>query len=110
MNFKKLHIVIGMVKDKDISGVLKLLPEDAKYYFTNAHIARALPAGEMKNKASEFNLKGNSFPDVNEALKSALENSSTKDLILICGSFFVIGEVDLDLLKSNEKNNSQILN
>jgi len=90
----ELHIIIGMVKDKEIDTVLSLLPHSANYYFTQAHIPRALPAETLKEKAGEFNLKGKTYPDVNEAIKEAKSKSHKDDLILICGSVFLVGEVN----------------
>lgn len=90
----KLHIVTGMVKDKDINKVLSLLPKKAIYYFTNAHIPRALPATALQQEALVYQLHGNAFDDVNEALVVAKQNASTKDLILVCGSVFLVGEVE----------------
>lgn len=92
--FDKLHIVTGMVKDKEIDKVLALMPKEAAYYFTNAQIPRALPAAELRDKATTFSLKGNIFTDVNEAIKMAKQQASPKDLILVCGSVFLVGEVD----------------
>ena len=92
--FRDLHLVFGMVKDKDIEKVLELLPQTATYYFTNAQIPRALPAAELKKKAFHFELKGDDYPDVNTALKSAEEAGSSDDLIVVFGSVFVVGEVD----------------
>ena len=89
-----VHFIIGMVKDKEVASVLSLLPKDATYYFTNAHIPRALPAGELKIKASEYNLKGDCFDDVNEAVKVARKSAHEKDLIIVCGSIFLVGEVN----------------
>jgi len=89
-----LHLVIGFVKDKDIDKTLQLLPKDANYYFTNAHIPRALPAEELKDKAATFNLRGNSFENVNEALNAAKKNANKDDLIIVCGSVFLVGEVE----------------
>ncbi|MES2849304.1 MAG: folylpolyglutamate synthase/dihydrofolate synthase family protein [Bacteroidota bacterium] len=91
--FEKLHIVTGMVKDKEIDKVLALLPTDATYYFTNANIPRALPAAELQQKAGAFQLNGNVFNDVNDAIDNAKQNASSKDLILVCGSVFLVGEV-----------------
>jgi dihydrofolate synthase / folylpolyglutamate synthase len=88
-----VHFVIGMVKDKEVSKVLSLLPVDATYYFTNAHIPRALPAEELKLKATVFNLKGDCFDDVNEAIAAAKKNAVYEDLIIVCGSVFLVGEV-----------------
>ncbi len=99
MKFEKLHIITGMVKDKDVSAVLSLWPNEASYYFTNAHIPRALPAVDLKDKASAFGLKGDSFPDVNLAIDEAFRSSGIQDLILVCGSVFVVGEVDVKKVK-----------
>ena len=93
--FDNLHIIFGMVKDKDIEKVLIQFPKNAKYYFTKAQIPRALPEDELQKKANAHHLTGNTFPDVNKALQSALDNASQKDLIIVCGSVFVVGEVDL---------------
>ncbi len=92
--YHQLHIVIGMVKDKDISSVLSLLPKNATYYFTKAHIPRALPETDLQAKALAFDLKGEIFADVNEAIKVALQKASADDLILVCGSVFLVGEVN----------------
>ena len=90
-----LHIIIGLVKDKEIDAVLSLLPHSANYYFTQAHIPRALPAETLKEKAQAFNLKGQSLPDVNEAIKEARSKAHKDDLILVCGSVFLVGEVNV---------------
>lgn len=95
IKFKHLHVVFGMVKDKDIQKILEQFPKDASYYFTKAQNQRALPEEELKEKAKEYHLKGNTFSDVNKALKAALANASEKDLIVVCGSVFVIAEVQL---------------
>jgi dihydrofolate synthase / folylpolyglutamate synthase len=91
----ELHIIVGMVKDKEIDKVLSLLPHSAKYYFTQAHIPRALPAATLKAKAEEVGLKGEKFTDVNEAIKQAKSTAHKDDLILICGSVFLVGEVNI---------------
>ena len=93
-----LHLVIGMVKDKDSSKVLSLLPKDAQYYFCNAHIERALPHKELQEKAKAFELKGESFDDVNAAIKAAKLNATSDDIIIICGSVFLVAEVDKELI------------
>lgn len=92
--YKHLHMVIGMVNDKDISAVLSLLPSDVNitYYFTQAHIARALPSKELQEQAENFGLKGSSFNSVSEAVKYALNNAEKDDLIFIGGSNFIVGE------------------
>lgn len=93
--FKDLHIVFGMVKDKDIQKVLEQFPKNATYYFTKAHNPRALSADELREKATQYQLKGDSYPNVNKALKAALGNASAEDLIVVCGSVFIIAEVEI---------------
>jgi len=90
----QLHIVLGMVKDKDIEKILAILPEMATYYFTKAQIPRALPEEELMGKAFIHQLKGNPFPDVNAAIRSALQHAHPDDLIIVCGSVFLAGEVN----------------
>ncbi|MEE0989694.1 MAG: folylpolyglutamate synthase/dihydrofolate synthase family protein [Paludibacteraceae bacterium] len=87
------RLVIGMVGDKDITSMLKLLPKDAIYYFCNAQIPRALPAEELKAKASEFGLKGNAYPSVAEALEAAKRDASENDFIFVGGSNFTVAEI-----------------
>lgn len=89
-----LHIVIGMVKDKDVDSVLQLLPKHASYYFTKAQIPRALSEDVLAEKAKNFNLYGGCFIEVNIALKNALTHANQDDLIIVCGSVFVVGEVE----------------
>jgi dihydrofolate synthase/folylpolyglutamate synthase len=89
------HFIIGMVKDKEVDKVLSLLPADAPYYFTNAHIPRAMPAAELQAKAASFGLKGNWYDDVNDAVKQASQNATATDLIIVCGSVFLVGEVEI---------------
>lgn len=92
-----LHIIIGVVKDKEVEKVLSQLPHSAHYYFTQANIPRALPAGILKEKAGLFKLKGEVYPDVNIAIQAAKTKSSEKDLILVCGSVFLVGEVNTSI-------------
>jgi dihydrofolate synthase/folylpolyglutamate synthase len=93
--FEKLHIVFGMVKDKDIETVLIQLPKNASYYFTKAQNPRALPENELWEKAKQHHLDGSAYEHVNEALKAALDQASEKDLIVVCGSVFVVAEVEM---------------
>lgn len=87
-----LRMLVGMVNDKDIDGVLALMPKDAVYYFTQASIARALPAEEFAEKACRHGLKGNTYPNVAEALRSALQDASEEDFIFIGGSTFIVAD------------------
>ncbi|TAH13167.1 MAG: bifunctional folylpolyglutamate synthase/dihydrofolate synthase [Sphingobacteriia bacterium] len=96
-NYRHLHIVIGMVKDKDITAVLQLLPTHASYYFTKAQIPRAMDEIALQEAAFAYGLKGQSFIEVNDAIKEALFHAAPNDLILICGSVFLVGEVNTKL-------------
>ncbi len=93
-NYKNLHIIFGIVKDKDANKILSLLPENANYYFTKAQIPRALPEDELTEKATEYRLHGKKYAEVNEALKAALSMANKEDLIVVCGSVFLVGEVN----------------
>ncbi len=90
---ERLHIVIGMVSDKDIVPVLRLLPKEAEYYFTQAAIPRALDSAQLAFAAEAEGLKGKSFQTVREAVQGAIDRAGKKDLILVCGSIFVVAEV-----------------
>ncbi|MGB8194657.1 MAG: folylpolyglutamate synthase/dihydrofolate synthase family protein [Chitinophagaceae bacterium] len=94
MEPEHLHIVIGMVKDKDIEKALSLLPAYARYYFTQAQIPRALDAVSLKQQASAFGLNGEAYNDVNTALRTAIASAKKEDLVLVCGSVFIVGEVN----------------
>ena len=89
----QLHIVIGMVNDKDISGVLALLPQEAKYYFTQASVSRALPAEQLCQLATAAGLKGTSYPDVQSAVGAALRESLPEDFIFVGGSNFIVADL-----------------
>jgi dihydrofolate synthase/folylpolyglutamate synthase len=93
-NYSNLHIVIGMVKDKDVNAVLKLLPKDANYYFTKAQIERAMNEDDLKLLANNHQLNGHCFSEVNIALDAAKQKAISTDLILVCGSVFLVGEVN----------------
>ncbi len=96
-SFHKLHIITGMVKDKNIDSILSLLPRTAHYYFTQAAIPRALGADILNEKAAQFNLKGEIYSNVNAAVKQAMFNAHKDDLIVIAGSVFLIGEVNTSI-------------
>ncbi len=89
---QKLHFIFGCVKDKDVSKILSLLPQNAQYYFCNAQIPRAMPADVLKDKAAEFGLLGNHFDSIKQALQNAKTNCKDDEMIFIGGSIFVIGE------------------
>lgn len=90
---KQLHIVIGMLKDKDVKSVLELLPKDAKYYFCAPDLERAMPAKELAQNAATLDLHGQVYETVNSALSYAKSSAQTDDLIFIGGSTFIVAEV-----------------
>lgn len=90
----RVHVVFGMVQDKDVRKVLALLPADFMYYFTQASLPRALPAGELQGLAAGFGLQGTTYPDVNAALGAARKAAAPEDVIFIGGSTFVVAEID----------------
>lgn len=96
-----LRIVIGMVNDKDISGVLKMLPQQAIYYFTQASVNRALPAEDVARLANDYKLKGATYPSVCEAYAAALNDAEPTDFIYVGGSTFIVA--DLLTYLSSEK-------
>ena len=91
--YQNLHFVFGMVKDKNLSNILKLLPKKAKYYFCEAQIPRALEVSLLEGEAITFGLNGNSFSSVAKALAQAKKNANEDDLIFIGGSAFIVAEV-----------------
>ncbi|MEL5895996.1 folylpolyglutamate synthase/dihydrofolate synthase family protein [Bacteroides sp. GD17] len=97
-SYRQLHIVIGMVNDKDIRGVLALLPREAIYYFTKASVKRALPEKELQDLASAAGLQGTCYPDVPAAVRAAQEKSLPEDFIFVGGSSFIVA----DLLASRD--------
>lgn len=93
--FKKLHIVLGVVNDKDLNEILPLFPKNAIYYFCKPNIPRGLQAVILQKEAAEFNLIGNLYDSVKEAYTSAKNNATKNDFIYIGGSTFVVAELDL---------------
>lgn len=91
--FDVLHIVLGVVNDKDLDDVLPLFPKNAKYYFCRPNIPRGLDATILQEKAATFGLNGKVYHSVAEAYKNALKNASETDFIYIGGSTFVIAEI-----------------
>ncbi|WP_455672506.1 bifunctional folylpolyglutamate synthase/dihydrofolate synthase [Phocaeicola sp.] len=93
--YDRLHIVMGMVNDKDISGVLAMLPKNAVYYFTHASVKRALPESQLQSLAKKAGLEGDIYPDVATAVSAAKANADKNDFIFVGGSSFIVA----DLLK-----------
>lgn len=92
-HYRQLHIVIGMVNDKDVRGVLDLLPKDATYYFTKASVKRALPETELQALAEKSGLKGDVYSTVTDAVKEAQHKSLPEDFIFVGGSSFVVADL-----------------
>lgn len=90
---EKVHLIIGMVKDKDITAVLQLLPPHFYYYFTQAQLPRALPAADLQSLAWEAGLAGKAFATPAAALQAAKQTATPNDLIVVCGSVFVVAEI-----------------
>lgn len=90
--FDRLHIVFGMVNDKDVKSVLALLPEDALYYFTKASVERALNEKMLAQQAAGFGLHGTTYDSVSLAVTAAKENADKNDLIFIGGSSFIVAD------------------
>ena len=91
-----MHIVFGMVDDKDIQGVLDLLPQNATYYFTKASNKRAVSENVLKLYAQTKNLQGESYPDVKSAYEAAKNAADNNDFVFVGGSSYVVA----DLLKN----------
>ena len=91
--YNKLHFVLSVVNDKDIDGILQLLPKEAEYYFCKADIPRGLSADILFEKATNSGLKGKVYESVRKAYSSALANAQEGDLVFVGGSNFTVAEV-----------------
>jgi dihydrofolate synthase / folylpolyglutamate synthase len=91
--FKKLHIVLGVVNDKDLSSILPLFPTNAKYYFCAPKIERGLNAKILQTEAKKYDLNGFVYNSISIAYKKALANAHEQDLIYVGGSTFVVAEI-----------------
>jgi dihydrofolate synthase/folylpolyglutamate synthase len=91
---KKLHFVLGMMNDKDVSGIFKLLPaENTQYYFCRPDVPRGLDVNILHNKALELGFTGEKFESVKDALLQAKKKAAEDDLIFVGGSTFVVAEI-----------------
>ncbi|MGA0075045.1 MAG: bifunctional folylpolyglutamate synthase/dihydrofolate synthase [Flavobacteriaceae bacterium] len=90
---KQLHLVLGFVKDKDLSAVLPLFPKTAHYYFCAPQMMRALPATSLRDIAQMHGLNGSAYGSVNQAFEAAKSQADAEDLIYVGGSTFVVAEV-----------------
>ncbi|WCC45241.1 bifunctional folylpolyglutamate synthase/dihydrofolate synthase [Tenacibaculum finnmarkense] len=91
--YKNLHIVLGVVSDKDLAAILPMFPQNARYYFCKPNIIRGLSEKKLKDTAEVFNLTGDLFGSVNEAFESARTQANSEDCIYIGGSTFVVAEI-----------------
>jgi dihydrofolate synthase/folylpolyglutamate synthase len=92
IKYKKLHFVLGIVNDKDVLGILNLLPHKAKYYFCKANIPRGMDAYELAQFAKIYNLKGEIYPSVKNAFQEAQKAAAEDDLVFVGGSTFTVAE------------------
>ena len=92
-SFDQLHLVIGMVNDKNIDKIIELFPKNARYYFCKPDIQRGLDANLLKSKFHENGLNGKAYQSVANALKKAKDNAQKNDLIYVGGSTFVVAEI-----------------
>lgn len=89
---RQLRIVFGMVEDKDVYGVMSLLPKNATYYYTKGTTKRAFPETSLKVFGDQFGLTGASYPSVKEAYQAAVSGASSEDFIFIGGSTYVVAD------------------
>ncbi|GAA4308109.1 folylpolyglutamate synthase/dihydrofolate synthase family protein [Compostibacter hankyongensis] len=92
-SYRQLHVVMGFVKDKTVGHILTLLPRNAVYYFCRAALPRAMDEKVLQAQAAAAGLQGEAWPGVQEAFRAAQRRAGPEDMILVCGSFFVVGEV-----------------
>ena len=93
IDYRHLHIVLGVVNDKELAMTLPLFPKSATYYFAKADIPRGLNANLLREKAAYHGLNGRAYPSVNIAYTAAREGTGKDDLVLVTGSVFVVAEV-----------------
>lgn len=91
--YNSLHIVLGVVDDKDLDSILPLFPVEAHYYFTRPNILRGLNEKELRKMAIKFNLIGKDFSTVKEAYNAALQQATDDDIVYVGGSTFMVAEI-----------------
>ena len=89
----RLFMVFGMVNDKDVDGVLALLPKEAQYCFAQASVQRALDSRELARRAARFSLYGEAYPECESAFRAAQQQAGPQDMIFVGGSTFVVADV-----------------
>jgi dihydrofolate synthase/folylpolyglutamate synthase len=93
IDYQQLHLVMGFVNDKDVKAILKILPQDAKYYFSAPDIPRAKSIEDLKTELEDISIDKNFYPNLNTALVKAKSMASPKDLIFVGGSIFTVAEL-----------------
>ncbi len=94
ISHSRLYMILGMVQDKDVDGILKLLPKEATYAFCQSQIPRAMPAEKLAALAAVYGLEGIVVPDVNDAINFFLKKADPNDLLFVGGSTFVVAEIN----------------
>jgi dihydrofolate synthase/folylpolyglutamate synthase len=92
INKKKLHIVLGMVNDKDIKHILETLPLNAEYYYCKADVPRGLNVDILEQQATAIGLKGKAYKSVTDAVENAKQKAEKEDVIYIGGGTFVVAD------------------
>ena len=100
---RQLRIVFGMVDDKDLDSVLTLLPQEARYYFTQAQTHRAIPSRTVKEKAIQRGLAGESYDDVPSAYRAALSDANPEDFVFVGGSSYVVADLLTSLASKDDQ-------
>lgn len=93
-SYEQLWMILGVVQDKDVTKILRLLPQSANFIFCEASIPRAMKASELAEKAESIGIKGQIMADVNEAIQFARKKAGPNDLIFVGGSTFVVAEIE----------------
>lgn len=93
IDFQRLHVVFGTVDDKDLNKLNTLFPKDAHYYLAKANVPRGMDVDRLLDHFQSIDLQGTIYPSVNDAFESAKKNAEIEDLIVVCGSIFVVAEV-----------------
>ena len=91
--FQRMHVVLGMVNDKDVQSLLELFPKQAQYYFCKPNVPRGLVASQLAQIFTQYGFEGSIYPSVKDALKAAKQSASHNDLIYVGGSTFVVAEI-----------------
>ena len=92
-DYKRLHMVMGFMADKDVKSILNLLPNDAVYYFTQAQTSRSMTVEQLQSLAAKCGIDGSIYNNVSEALDAARKQANDEDLIYVGGSMYVLAEL-----------------